>query len=247
MESGDGSSSRAREASVALTSEQQRRVERAAPRVAAIARALAPRVTHASLDELTSAGYEGLVQAAQRYDPATGVPFLAFAHHRVRGAMIDCARRCAPAIRRRSRALALLAASQSLLEQAHSRALPDTAADPRTLQERVAAAADLVAQQTTAVLLSKIEPEDPDNLTDARNAETGLLDAELREQLRGILRDCAQDERALIEALYFDGRTMADYAKQIGKSVSTVSRRHARVIDRLGRTLRDRLYGPVCA
>jgi RNA polymerase sigma factor FliA len=238
------SSSHASDATVALTREQQRWVEHAAPRVPRLARALAPRISHASLDELTSAGYEGLVQAARRYDPACGVPFHAFAHYRVRGAMIDCARSSAPAVRRRTRALRLLQASQALLEQAQKNALPGTAPDPRTLAQRVAAAAELVAQQTTAVLLSKAAPRDPDTVAEpSQDVEAGLLNAEMREQLGALLRRCREDERALIEALYFEGRTMAEYAEQIGKSVSTVSRHHARVIDRLRRSLRARLTG----
>lgn len=241
---GESSSDATRDATVALTEEQRRWVEHAAPRVAVIARALAPRLVHASLDELRSAGYEGLVQAALRYDPASGVPFYAYAHYRVRGAMIDCARSNAPALRRRNRALRVLEASQALLQQAEKRALPGTAADPRTLQERVAAAAEIVAQQTTAVLLSKTAPRDPDTVPEPTDdMEAGLLHAEMREQLDELLCRCPEDERALIDALYFEGQTMAVYAKQIGKSVSTVSRRHARVLDRLSRSLRARLAG----
>ena len=54
---------------------------------------LAARIPHASIDELQSAGYEGLIEAAMRYDPSIGVPFASYAHFRVRGAMIDAARR----------------------------------------------------------------------------------------------------------------------------------------------------------
>jgi RNA polymerase sigma factor FliA len=240
MNANGGSGSDAAQAPLALTAEQRRWVERAAPRVARIASALASSVTHASRDELTSAGYEGLVQAAQRYDPGSGVPFYAFAHHRIRGAMIDHARQSAPAVRRRSRALRLLQASQALLEQAQRESLPGTTADPRTLQQRVAAAAEIVAQQTTAVLLSKAKPRDPDTVAEpSADMETGLLHAELRDHLATLLRRCSEDERGLIEAIYFEGRTMAAYAEEIGKSVSTVSRRHARVIGRLGRSLRE--------
>jgi RNA polymerase sigma factor FliA len=232
------------EATDSLTDEQRRWVEHAAPRVALIARSLVHRIGHVAMDELMSAGYEGLVQAAQRYDPGTGVPFTAFAHYRVRGAMIDCARSHLPAVRRRNRALRTLEASQALLEQAQRGVIPATAADPRTLEERVAAAAELVARQTTAVLLSRAGAPDPDTVS-ADDMEANLLDAELREQLAKLLQTCSADERALIEAIYFQGRTMAAYAEQIGKSVSTVSRHHARLISRLGKVLRARLGAPL--
>jgi len=46
---------------------------------------------HASGDEyneLVSRGMLALVESARRYDPSRGVPFGAFARHRIRGAMI---------------------------------------------------------------------------------------------------------------------------------------------------------------
>jgi RNA polymerase sigma factor for flagellar operon FliA len=40
-------------------------------------------------DELVSFGNKGLLDAARRYDPATGTPFTVFAFYRIRGAMLD--------------------------------------------------------------------------------------------------------------------------------------------------------------
>lgn len=45
------------------------------------------------LDELVGDGMVALVEAAERFDPERGVPFTAFARHRVRGAMVDGYRR----------------------------------------------------------------------------------------------------------------------------------------------------------
>src|SRR5262245_56770869 len=44
------------------------------------------------LDELMSAGYEGLVEAAIRFEPARGVRFNTFAYYRIRGAVLDSIR-----------------------------------------------------------------------------------------------------------------------------------------------------------
>lgn len=225
----------------ALSAEQRRWVEQCVPRIAALARALSPRIPHASLDELESAGYEGLVQAALRYDPASGVPFHAFAHYRARGAMIDCARRAAPEIRRRSRALKALQATQALLEHAESQQLPPGAADPRTLRERVAAAEQLVAQTTTAVMLSKLAPADPELLAAGADVEGELAAEQTAARLRELVARCSEDEQKLIVALYVDGLNMHEYAEVCGKSVSTVSRHHAKLVARLGEELRAQL------
>ena len=47
----------------------------------------------AELDELIQNGMIGLLEAAQKYDADTGVPFEAFALQRVRGGMVDHLRR----------------------------------------------------------------------------------------------------------------------------------------------------------
>src|SRR3954465_1854336 len=44
-------------------------------------------------EDLVSAGMLGLTEAAARYDEARGGPFLAFAEHRIRGAILDELRR----------------------------------------------------------------------------------------------------------------------------------------------------------
>jgi RNA polymerase sigma factor for flagellar operon FliA len=45
------------------------------------------------LDDLIAAGTEGLIQAAERFDEAAGVPFASFAQPRVRGAILRAAHR----------------------------------------------------------------------------------------------------------------------------------------------------------
>ena len=75
--------------------------------VAIIARQLARELGVAArlIEDLESAGREGLMSAAQRFDPERGVPFRRFANYRVRGAMIDHLRRhatlCRSAMARR--------------------------------------------------------------------------------------------------------------------------------------------------
>lgn len=227
-----------------LTAEQRRRVEATAARVGRLARAIAPTMPQVSVDDLISAGNEGLVRAALRYDPASEVPFTGFAHYRIRGAMIDCARRTTPAVRRRTRAMQTMATTQSLLEQAQREQVALDAKTARSLQERVQAAADIVAQTTAAILFSKLAKVEPDRVAakGAPDAEQTLLGAELRGLLHEAVDSCGDGDRALIDALYFDGESMRAYAQRTGKSVSTVSRRHTRLIRRLSSHVRRRLH-----
>src|ERR1044071_6564958 len=46
-----------------------------------------------SRDDLVSAGMVGLIEAADRYDDSRQEPFISFAEHRIRGAILDELRR----------------------------------------------------------------------------------------------------------------------------------------------------------
>jgi len=224
-----------------LTKKQTEWVERTLPKVRILARSVHRMIGEISVDELESAGHEGLIQAALRYDPTIGVPFVAFAHYRIRGAMIDAARAIRPEFRKQQRALAALQATQSLLEQAAQREHGVTAQDKRTLEQRVAAAAELVVQATAAVLLARNQRDDPEATPSReRDIETSLIDAQTHDTLRMLIDKCSEDERALIEALYRRGLNMHEYAREAGMSVSTVSRYHAKLVARLGSELRAR-------
>jgi RNA polymerase sigma factor for flagellar operon FliA len=226
-----------------LTEEQRQWVEQALDRVALLARRLVSRLPSLTYDELQSAGYEGLVEAALRYDPREGVPFRAFAHYRIRGAMIDAARRAAPEMRRKARAVRALQATQALLEKAQDAASGANTAEQQTLRERVAAAADLVAQTTTAAILSRIGPKDPELIAAKQqvSAEEVAMKSQLEGALAAVMQTCTESDRVLIRAIYYDGISMRDYAKQVGRNVSTISRQHVRVVKRLGELLQREL------
>jgi len=54
------------------------------------------RLSHApcaSFDDVYEAGIDGLMQAAERFDPARGASFTTFAYYRIRGAILDSVRR----------------------------------------------------------------------------------------------------------------------------------------------------------
>jgi RNA polymerase sigma factor for flagellar operon FliA len=223
-----------------LTPEQSLRVERGKPLVDQLARILVRRLARISEDDLRSAGYEALVKCGLRYDPTQAASFRTYSYHRIRGAMIDAARRAVPGLRRRSRALRAMQATQALLEQAERREAND-GPDPRTLQERVAAAAELVAQATAAVVLSRVGGPDPENVPDEAFGppEEVIHDARLRDQVRRTLdRCCSDEERALLAAIYDEGLTMTELGARVGRNKSTISRRHSALLQRLGVELR---------
>jgi len=220
-----------------LTAEQRSRVEKVRPLVERQARRMASRVIRISEEELRSVGYEALVRCVLRYEPGIGTSFATFSYHRTRGAMIDAARKAVPGLRQRSRAQRALETTQSLLEQTQRREETD-GPDPRRLEQRVAVVEKLIAQATTAVILSGAGPKDPENLEGNTDLDNALDDARVRERLeRALSRCCSKEERDLLRALYQDGLSMTELATKLGRSKSTVSRRHSGLIARLSREL----------
>jgi RNA polymerase sigma factor (sigma-70 family) len=73
-----------------LTEDQRRLVVKYLPLAKAMARKIG--LLRWEREELTSAAFLALVEAAQSFDPAHMVNFATFARHRIRGALSDCRR-----------------------------------------------------------------------------------------------------------------------------------------------------------
>jgi RNA polymerase sigma factor for flagellar operon FliA len=212
-----------------LSPEQASLVEQTSDRVLKIARSVHRLLPEVSVDDLQGAGNEGLVHAALRYDRESGVPFAAFAHYRIRGAMIDFARRQAPGMRRHQRAIRSLQAAQALAEQASGSGL----ADRRSLGDRVESARALVQRTAAAVLTARALDGDPERVAGRGDPESDVIAEDLRIRLQGILAALPPDDRTLIDAIYREGRSMHEIAADTDVATSTVSRRHAKLMSRL--------------
>ncbi len=69
-------------------------VEEALPAIRNVAHMVVRRFhANVEVDDLIQCGALGAMQAAEKYDPARGIPFPAFAYQRIRGAMYDSLRR----------------------------------------------------------------------------------------------------------------------------------------------------------
>ena len=80
-------------AEMAATEMRDRLVMEHVPLVKTMAQRLAQRLpSQVEVSDLVSVGVLGLIDAAGRYKPASGVPFDAFARRRVQGAMLDSLR-----------------------------------------------------------------------------------------------------------------------------------------------------------
>jgi RNA polymerase sigma factor for flagellar operon FliA len=229
-----------------LSDEQAARVERHADLVHKLARRVSREIGVVNVEELESVGNEALVRSAMRYEPDGAASFSTYAYYRVRGAMIDEIRKRTPARRKYKRALVRLEATHALLvEAADTQQAPARSGQRQPLEQRVELARELVRRAAVAVCLS--EPEDrviDEVATEAPDPEQLLLDADVRSRLWQLIDGLDAEQRMLVEALYIQGLQMKDIAAQLGTSVATVSRRHSRIVELLGKRVRAQDWLP---
>ncbi len=207
--------------------------------VSIIARQLARELGMASrlLDDLESAGREGLLSAAQRFDPERGVSFKRFASYRVRGSMIDALRRESDLPRRVHRQLQGLEAAASLNEAASEQAAPASpAAADRALADHLANLATALA--TGLVSETGFDGGEVVAVDGAEPADEQLMRVELRAELARAVSELPEQERALVHGHYFEGRRFDEVSAELGLSKSWGSRLHSRAVTRLTERLR---------
>lgn len=188
-----------------------------------------------SVDDLLAAGRLGLTEAAQRFDPTRGQPFLAFASRWIRGATIDELRR-GDFMPRRLRAKAK-AVGRAIRELEHK-----LGRDPE--DEEIAAKLGVPVEEFRTELstlvhanvfsLDETTPQAAaKNGPQAANPEREMMRAQMREQLlTGLRRLPARD--ALILSLYYNEEcTYAELGELLGVTKSRVCQLHARALTRL--------------
>jgi RNA polymerase sigma factor FliA len=201
------------------------------------------------LSDLISAGVLGLFEAAERYRPAAGVPFDAFARRRLQGAMLDALRdldwapRSARDLRRQlDKAVARLrhelgrepgetelADAMGLSAEEYARALDSVRSLELGSIRRLQAAND----DGASLLEVCVDPgERPDGI---------LQRTELRQHLAAALKELPERERQVLALYYEEELTMAEIGAVIGVCESRVSQLRSLALSRLRTSLRGGL------
>lgn len=196
-------------------------------------------MTSNSLDDMCSAGREGLFLAARSYDTARGVPFRRWASLRIRGAIIDAMRQMGNVPRRVHAQLRAMEAGdlfQDAMLEEDSAAPTSTAADAeRRLDNYLAGIATAMA----VGFLAPTTGADPDEIQDRQaSPEEQIAQHELHAAIRKAIEALPEAERHLLIRHYFDGVSFDEAAKELGLSKSWASRLHARAVEGLAKDLK---------
>jgi len=187
-----------------------------------------------NIDDLRSAGREGLLMAARSYDAERGVPFRRWANLRIRGAIMDAIRDQADVPRRVYLHMRALEAGdrvqEALLEE-------DGAREPKTSAEADERLGTYLAGIATAMAFGILAPARQD-VYENDTPEDRYAQEEVRQRLREVVNRLPEAERHIMKRHYFEGIDVTTAAKEIGLSKSWASRLHARAIDLVTRELR---------
>jgi RNA polymerase sigma factor FliA len=188
---------------------------------------------HIDRDELHGAGAAGLVDAAHRYDPDTGVPFSRYAAIRIRGAVLDATRGRDWATRRLRRDLRAIERATATLEDRLQRT-PDDVEVAAEVGVRVEVVRERRAAALTSQLLTLDRPLDEDGSTGclADRVEEADVDwlpsaalerSELVGTLRTALAHLPEAPRRVLVENHFEGRLLRDIADDLGVTEARAS------------------------
>ncbi len=171
------------------------------------------------VDNLDSAGVLGLVEAAQRFDVSRGVDFKAFASLRIRGSIIDEARRNSPLPQELLQHVAMVSKAQEKLSP------------PITVEALVAETGlkeDEILDALAAIPLTQVKSFDPANDEMPRTSvDSPTSDLELDEEkklLADAIASLPERERMIVTLYYKEDLRLKEIGQLLGLSESRVSR-----------------------
>lgn len=182
-------------------------------------------------DDLMAYGLAGLNEARGRFDPTQNVPFMSFAYYRVRGAILSGAREMSGLSRR---AQAQLMAAEAIDERTepmvHGRTRIAQLSTEQALRDVDDVLARAAAAYTAAIGLGQDLQESPEEILEAR---------ERRERLRQAVASLPEEERAIIDGHYAQGRPLDLVTAELSYSRSGGRGAHSRALALLYAALRD--------
>jgi RNA polymerase sigma factor for flagellar operon FliA len=194
-------------------------------------------------EDLVEYGMIGLLEAADRFDPAHGANFMTFAYYRIRGAIYDGLRGMGWMSRTEyAKARFEERANEYLAEVAHAEEQGE--APPENPFEHAVKDLAEAVQGLAAVYITSLDAAEAKQVEDpGKLAEETIGLEQARALVRSTVKKLSDQERQLLEMYYYKDMSLEQVGEKLGLSKSWTSRLHARAIERLHRMLEESL-GP---
>lgn len=187
---------------------------------------------HQMFDEYVSAGYLGLVEAAERYDSSHGKDFKSYAYLRIRGAIIDSIRRTADVPGYvYNRYVKALKAAHELREELYEQQSREK--DKPVNDAMLSQVLEYLSLSALAFRISQHDVESELSSMEDSALNPGRL-FEIKEDneiIHSLIDSLPSKERYVVKSYYFEGKSLVSIAEEQGDvSRSWVSRLHARAL-----------------
>jgi RNA polymerase sigma factor for flagellar operon FliA len=205
------------------------------------------------LDDLSTAGVLGLMDAIEQFDPGRKVKFETFSAIRIRGAMMDELRGLDWVPRLvRQRAKMLTEASATLRSALGRTPSEDEVATHMNvpIEEYRRIANDSQPANVFSIYGKRPsnnnhshdmeDPEDVANLCDKKSANP-ILQAQQKTLQEILVKGFTRSERLIVVLYYYEQLTMKEIGATLDLSESRVSQMHTSIVNRLRVTLSDRM------
>jgi RNA polymerase sigma factor for flagellar operon FliA len=213
------------------------------PYIEKVARRLARRLpADVEIDDLISAGVIGLMEAAGRFDPERACRFEAFAHFRIRGAMLDDLRACDSLSRDMRRLSNVLSEATRKLESELGRS-PDQSELAKTLGLKMHEL-HTRRQKLSGASVVGIDDAGPDFLertSDSNSPDPFELTAhrEVLARLVSAIDDLPEKMQQILSAYYCENMNLREIGQLLGVTESRVCQIHGEARRYLRDTLSD--------
>lgn len=221
-----------------------------APLVKLLANRLAMRVPPSvSLDDLTSAGILGLLDAIDRFDPSREVQFKTYAEFRIRGAMLDELRSLDWVPRSTRKKIhdmekAIVAVQERLGRPADDLEIAEQMGIDLNTYHNILS----MARGIELLSLDGYVKNDKDNSESKRSFKSliqgdddprdHLMTVEVRRVVANAIKALSEKEQIVISLYYYDELTLKEIGEVIGLTESRISQIHTKAIVKLRARLR---------
>ena len=215
------------------------------PLVASVARKMATKYPDTvDIDDLISIGTLGLIDAADRYDPAKNVHFGSYARIRIKGAIVDALRRQDWVPRStRGRQKEYSQIEHSLEQQLQRK--PTSEELRKYIEEKSHESYEVLRKESVVQKLVSTEEkrlETEQRLGDTLpsplpNTEELALQNRLRRNISAVLNLLPERDQQIVQLYYFESKSLRDVGKILGITESRVCQLHQRVRRRIKETI----------
>jgi RNA polymerase sigma factor for flagellar operon FliA len=201
-----------------------------------VAKSLPP---HIEFDELIACGNLGLVEAAERYEPRYGVTFQTFAYYRIKGAIYDGLRKLGPMSRTEYARSRFAARANDILQGATDDEQAQTGI-ALSVDDEIAATKSFIDALIPVYLLSLEDTNLPEVADEGESALEKVERQELVTLTRSLIEELPDDERQVVQEIYFKHLSIVEVSRILGVSKSWGSRLHAKAVKHLRALMEER-------